>query len=198
MMKTWEYKLYALKHQVQLVDLFTQYTIFTKNICWMLSQILVIWAKQTYQNWNPQAENTHLLRKGKYHCTVGLQFDWIGLFGKRKLYVRHWYIQKLLNPNQHHSRPAFSLPWMFSTSSVLFYHCSIILTESGSLFSCGWSADGQTGLEHYNNQSSPAKIYGDVKNEKIVKVSCTSDCVLALNGNCETSLQQWLTILSQR
>ena len=56
------------------------------------------------------------------------------------------------------------------------------MTESGVLFSCGWGADGQTGLGHYDNQSSPSKVGGDAKNEKIVKVACASDCVLALNG----------------
>ena len=25
------------------------------------------------------AENTHLLHKGKYHCTADLLFDWLGL-----------------------------------------------------------------------------------------------------------------------
>ena len=25
-----------------------------------------------------KAENTHLLRKGKYHCTADLLFDWFG------------------------------------------------------------------------------------------------------------------------
>ena len=25
-----------------------------------------------------EAENTHLLRKGKYHCTADLLFDWFG------------------------------------------------------------------------------------------------------------------------
>ena len=64
---------------------------------------------------------------------------------------------------------------------------SIFRTESGALFSCGWSADGQTGLEHYNNQARPEKLNGDVKNEKIVKVSCASDCVLALNGGLDPS-----------
>ncbi len=64
----------------------------------------------------------------------------------------------------------------------MFFTSSIFKTESGALFSCGWSADGQTGLGHYDNQSSPAQVGGDVKNEKIVKVACASDCVLALNG----------------
>jgi hypothetical protein len=62
------------------------------------------------------------------------------------------------------------------------------MTERGSLFSCGWGADGQTGLGHYDNQSSPSQIGGDVKNEKIVKVACASDCVLALNGKTFTFL----------
>lgn len=62
---------------------------------------------------------------------------------------------------------------------------SIFMTESGTLYSCGWGADGQNGLGHYNNQHHPALINGDIKNEKIVKVSCAGDCVLALNDKGE-------------
>lgn len=50
------------------------------------------------------------------------------------------------------------------------------------MYSCGWGADGQTGLGHYKSQEFPAKVEGDIKNEKIVKISSRSDCVLALNG----------------
>jgi hypothetical protein len=62
---------------------------------------------------------------------------------------------------------------------------TIFITKSGKLFSCGWSADGQTGLGHYNNQQEPSLIEGDIKNENIVKVSCAGDCVLALNDKGE-------------
>ena len=53
------------------------------------------------------------------------------------------------------------------------------------LYSCGWGADGQTGLEHYDNQSTPTQIRGDISSENITKVSCAADCVLALNDKGE-------------
>lgn len=62
---------------------------------------------------------------------------------------------------------------------------TIFITKSGKLYSCGWSADGQTGLGHYNNHPKPSLIEGDIKNENIVKVSCVGDCVLALNEKGE-------------
>eukprot|EP00096_Caligus_rogercresseyi_P012578 TRINITY_DN5311_c0_g1_i1.p1 TRINITY_DN5311_c0_g1~~TRINITY_DN5311_c0_g1_i1.p1 ORF type:complete len:472 (-),score=56.17 TRINITY_DN5311_c0_g1_i1:18-1433(-) len=62
---------------------------------------------------------------------------------------------------------------------------SLFLSEEGRLYSCGWSADGQTGLEHYNNQESVALVQGDIKGERIVKVACAADCVLALNDRGE-------------
>lgn len=58
---------------------------------------------------------------------------------------------------------------------------TIFLTESGKLYTCGWGADGQTGLGHYNNQDAPKLVEGEIKNEKITKVSSVGDCVLALN-----------------
>ncbi|CAH1103130.1 unnamed protein product [Psylliodes chrysocephalus] len=58
---------------------------------------------------------------------------------------------------------------------------SLILTEDGSVYSCGWGADGQTGLEHFNNCSEFTKVNGDIQNEKIIKLSSRSDFVLALN-----------------
>lgn len=59
---------------------------------------------------------------------------------------------------------------------------SLFLTENGKVFSCGWGADGQTGLGHYKSVSQWTNIEGDIKNEKIVKVACKYDCALALNG----------------
>ena len=59
---------------------------------------------------------------------------------------------------------------------------SLFLTQNGKVYACGWSADGQTGLGHYNNQHSPELVKGDISGEKIVKVACSADNVLALNG----------------
>lgn len=68
----------------------------------------------------------------------------------------------------------------------LFHHsCFLIrlfLTENGEVYACGWGADGQTGLGHYNNESSPKQVQGDIEGEKIIKISSRSDCVLAING----------------
>lgn len=58
---------------------------------------------------------------------------------------------------------------------------SIFITDSGKIYSCGWGGDGQTGLGHYNNQHIPELLAGDISGEKIVKVSCVADLVLALN-----------------
>ncbi|KAJ8913643.1 hypothetical protein NQ315_007360 [Exocentrus adspersus] len=58
---------------------------------------------------------------------------------------------------------------------------SLALTEDGSVYSCGWGADGQTGLSHCNNIAQFTKVGGDIENEKIVKLACRSDFVLALN-----------------
>lgn len=58
---------------------------------------------------------------------------------------------------------------------------SIFRSSKGHLYSCGWGADGQTGQGHYNNESNPTRLMGDISNEFITKVSCAADCVLALN-----------------
>lgn len=59
---------------------------------------------------------------------------------------------------------------------------SLFITKTGKVYSCGWGADGQTGLGHYNNESQPTIVEGDIKGEYIVKVVSSADCVLALNG----------------
>lgn len=59
---------------------------------------------------------------------------------------------------------------------------SMFLTEDGKLFSCGWGADGQTGLGHYKNQDKPAQVEGDISGAKIIKVSSCADTVLALDN----------------
>ena len=60
----------------------------------------------------------------------------------------------------------------------------MLINDKGSVFACGWSADGQTGVGHYNNTERLTKCIGDIDGEKIVKLSCSADCVLALNGSC--------------
>ncbi|KAG5895482.1 hypothetical protein JTB14_011180 [Gonioctena quinquepunctata] len=62
---------------------------------------------------------------------------------------------------------------------------SLVLTEDGSVYSCGWGADGQTGLGHYNNHSEFSRVKGDIESEKIVELSCRSDFVLALSDKGE-------------
>lgn len=67
-------------------------------------------------------------------------------------------------------------------SVCIIYLFSLFITKTGKVFSCGWGADGQTGLGHYNNESQPTVVEGDIKGEIVVKVVSSADCVLALNG----------------
>ncbi|XP_047356984.1 RCC1-like G exchanging factor-like protein isoform X2 [Vespa velutina] len=58
---------------------------------------------------------------------------------------------------------------------------SILLTESGEVYTFGWGADGQTGLAHYQNEHQPSLVKGDLAGQHIIKVACVADCVLALS-----------------
>lgn len=58
---------------------------------------------------------------------------------------------------------------------------SILLTETGEVYTCGWGADGQTGLAHYQNEYRPSLVKGDLAGQRIIKVACAVDCVLALS-----------------
>lgn len=60
---------------------------------------------------------------------------------------------------------------------------SLFLMESGRIYACGWGADGQTGVGHYDCVDVPTLVGGDVTGEKIVKIASSMDCVLAINGN---------------
>ena len=75
-------------------------------------------------------------------------------------------------------------PRLESLLNMLCFY-SIFLTSTGQLYSCGWGADGQTGLGHYDNESCPKQILGDVTSENIIKVSSAADCVLALSDKGE-------------
>ncbi|XP_032678691.1 RCC1-like G exchanging factor-like protein [Odontomachus brunneus] len=58
---------------------------------------------------------------------------------------------------------------------------SILLTETGEVYTFGWGADGQTGLAHYQNEYQPSLVKGDLAGQHIIKVACVADCVLALS-----------------
>jgi len=58
---------------------------------------------------------------------------------------------------------------------------SMFLTKNGRVYTCGWGADGQTGQGNYHTAGQITLIGGDIEKEKIVRLSCSSDCVLALN-----------------
>lgn len=62
---------------------------------------------------------------------------------------------------------------------------SLAITEDGSVYSCGWGADGQTGLGHFNSQAHFTKVKGDIASENIVKVASRADFVLAVNDKGE-------------
>ncbi|KAB7503548.1 Williams-Beuren syndrome chromosomal region 16-like protein [Armadillidium nasatum] len=56
---------------------------------------------------------------------------------------------------------------------------SFVLID-GQVYSCGMSNDGQTGLGTYKRVESFRPIEGDLKGERVVKISCRADCALAL------------------
>jgi len=64
----------------------------------------------------------------------------------------------------------------------LFNGFSLFVSENGEVYACGWGADGQTGLGHFNSEWKPSRVLGDIEGEKIVKVASTVDCVLAISG----------------
>ncbi|CAD1473829.1 unnamed protein product, partial [Heterotrigona itama] len=67
---------------------------------------------------------------------------------------------------------------------------SVLLTESGEVYTFGWGADGQTGLAHYRNEYRPSLVKGDLAGQHIIKIACVADCVLALS---EVSIKEILT-----
>lgn len=59
---------------------------------------------------------------------------------------------------------------------------TFLLTEKGSIYACGLSTDGQTGLGHFDCVGIPQKVQGDLAGEKIIQVSSISDGAIALSG----------------
>ena len=70
-------------------------------------------------------------------------------------------------------------------TNIVQVHCgqdhSMFITEDGQLYACGWGADGQTGIGHYNNEPKPTRVMGDLEHIRVKKVSCCADTVLALD-----------------
>lgn len=60
---------------------------------------------------------------------------------------------------------------------------SLFLTDRGEVYSCGWGADGQTGLGHYNITSEPTKLGGDLAGVKVIQVATYGDCCLAVSAD---------------
>lgn len=73
---------------------------------------------------------------------------------------------------------------------------TLALLDDGKVFSCGWGADGQTGLGHFNSADALTQVKGDIRHEKIVKVASRVDCTLAINGN-KTNRSIFLLILKR-
>lgn len=59
---------------------------------------------------------------------------------------------------------------------------SLFLTESGSVYACGWGADGQTGLGHHNKTAFPVRVGGDLEGVKVQQVNTYGDCSLAVSA----------------
>ncbi|XP_059159900.1 RCC1-like G exchanging factor-like protein [Physella acuta] len=62
---------------------------------------------------------------------------------------------------------------------------TLVLTESGHVYSCGLGADGQTGLGHFKNVGKLERVKGDIEGEKIVSIGSRGDCTLAVSDKGE-------------
>lgn len=62
---------------------------------------------------------------------------------------------------------------------------TMFLTQLGCVYTCGWGADGQTGKGNYDTSGEIDLAKGDIIDQRIVKLTCASDCVLALNDKGE-------------
>lgn len=62
---------------------------------------------------------------------------------------------------------------------------SLFLTEQGKVYSCGWGADGQTGLGHHQKSWRPLEVGGELSGVEVQQISTYGDCSLALSRNGE-------------
>ncbi|KAJ3589828.1 hypothetical protein NHX12_010669 [Muraenolepis orangiensis] len=60
---------------------------------------------------------------------------------------------------------------------------SLFLTETGKVYSCGWGADGQTGLGHQRISAVPAEVSGELSGVEVKQISTYGDCSLAVSSD---------------
>lgn len=98
-----------------------------------------------------------------------------------------------INENEHYHGSKYVHKIEDLPNNIKLLECgqdhSFFLTSDGKLYACGWGADGQTGLGHYDNQPIPAQVKGDIEGARIQKVSSYVDTVLALDN--EGNLFGW-------
>ncbi|KAI4497476.1 hypothetical protein M0802_007487 [Mischocyttarus mexicanus] len=90
----------------------------------------------------------------------------------------------IMNENYNNSKVVHHIPNIRGnqiTAVTAGQDHSILLTESGEIYTFGWGADGQTGLAHYRNEHQPSLVKGDLAGQHIIKVACVADCILALS-----------------
>ncbi|XP_044904142.1 RCC1-like G exchanging factor-like protein isoform X3 [Felis catus] len=79
--------------------------------------------------------------------------------------------------------PFYFHPWCSAWHVVVCgQDHSLFLTDKGEVYSCGWGADGQTGLGHYNITSVPTKLGGDLAGVHVVQLATYGDCCLAVSA----------------
>ena len=71
------------------------------------------------------AETTHFLRKGKYHCTADLLFDWLG-FGQTSKSVYSFNSTKQLNPYEVSECSLVLATILLHVDFVYFFACSCL------------------------------------------------------------------------
>lgn len=62
---------------------------------------------------------------------------------------------------------------------------TLLLSDEGEVFTCGWGADGQTGLGHFQNEATFKPIQGALKDVRIKQIATSADCCLALSVDGE-------------
>lgn len=87
------------------------------------------------------------------------------------------------------SRKVHRIPHDFFPSEVVDVVCgmdhTLFLTEDGTVYSCGWGADGQTGLGVTDSIDVPTIVGGDLKGKKVKSMSTFADTNLAVSDTGE-------------